>query len=90
MIGRKDAKIAKNAEKEEQEEMTTSATIPMTENEVAKIVVDAGFHIHQTVGPGLLASAYEMILACELTKRGLVVQRQQAVPVVVERPNLVS
>jgi GxxExxY protein len=54
----------------------------MTENEVARQVVDAAYHIHTTLGPGLLESAYEVILAYELEKRGLRVVRQQAVPVV--------
>jgi len=28
----------------------------MTENEIAKIIVDAAFHIHKSLGPGLLES----------------------------------
>ena len=43
----------------------------MTENEIAKIVVDATFKIHVEIGPGLLESVYEVILAHELQKRGL-------------------
>ena len=35
-------------------------------------------------GPGLLESVYETTLAYELTKRGLTVRRQQAMPVVYE------
>lgn len=54
----------------------------MTENEVAKIVVDAAYNIHIKVGPGLLESAYELILEHELRKRGLRVERQVAVPLV--------
>jgi GxxExxY protein len=54
----------------------------MTENEVAKIVVDAAYHIHVKMGPGLLESAYELILDHELRKRGLRVERQVAVPIV--------
>lgn len=54
----------------------------MTENEVARQVVDAAYHIHTTLGPGLLESVYEVVLAYELEKRGLRVKRQQAVPVV--------
>ena len=30
----------------------------MTENEIAKIVVDAAYHIHRRLGPGLFESAY--------------------------------
>lgn len=53
----------------------------MTENEVAKQIVDASYKIHTTIGPGLLESAYEVILSHELSKRGLKVARQQAIPV---------
>ena len=53
----------------------------MTENEIATQVVDAAFKIHTTLGPGLLESVYEAVLAAELTKRGLGVVREQAIPV---------
>jgi GxxExxY protein len=42
----------------------------MTENEIAKIIVDAAFKIHTTLGPGLLESVYESVLAYELKQRG--------------------
>ena len=54
----------------------------MTENEIAKIIVDAAYQIHVRLGPGLLESVYETILAYELKKRGLNVVRQVPVPVV--------
>jgi len=54
----------------------------MTENEVAKIVVDAAYHIHKRLGPGLLESVYEIVLAHVLKKRGLRVKRQVSVPIV--------
>lgn len=54
----------------------------MTENEIAKMIVDAAYHIHVKLGPGLLESAYESVLAYELKKRGLSVVRQQPIPVV--------
>jgi GxxExxY protein len=38
----------------------------MTENEVAKQIVDAAYRIHTTLGPGLLKSVYETVLAYEL------------------------
>jgi len=43
----------------------------MTENEVAKQIVDVAFKVHTTFGPGLLESVYETIMAHELKKRGL-------------------
>lgn len=54
----------------------------MTENEIARQIVDAAYKIHTTLGPGLLESAYEAILAHELQKRGLRVVRQKPIPVV--------
>jgi GxxExxY protein len=54
----------------------------MTENEIAKIIVDAAFQVHKRLGPGLLESVYEVILAHELKKRGLNVKRQVPVPIV--------
>jgi len=56
----------------------------MTENEIAKIVVDCSFKIHTTIGPGLLESVYEEILNKELNKRGLETERQKAMPVIYE------
>lgn len=43
----------------------------MTENEIARIIVDAAFKIHKLFGPGLLESAYLAMLAYELEQRGL-------------------
>ncbi|HZZ71654.1 MAG TPA: GxxExxY protein [Pirellulales bacterium] len=42
-------------------------------------IVDAAFKIHTTLGPGLLESVYEAVLAKELGRRGLYVQRQYPV-----------
>ena len=53
----------------------------MTENEIAKIVVDAAFQIHKGMGPGLLESVYEIVLAHVLKKRGLKVERQVPIPI---------
>jgi len=53
-----------------------------TENEIAREVVDAAFHIHKALGPGLLETVYEVVLARELERRGLAVVRQQPVPIV--------
>lgn len=53
----------------------------MTENEIARVVVDAAFHIHRELGPGLLESVYEAILAHELRERGLTVQQQPRIPI---------
>lgn len=49
----------------------------MTENEVARIIVDAAIEVHRELGgPGLLEDVYEEALAEELRLRGLLVERQ--------------
>jgi len=58
--------------------------IAMTENAIAKEIVDAAFRIHTTLGPGLLESVYDAVLAYELGRRGLRTVRQQPIPVVYE------
>jgi GxxExxY protein len=54
----------------------------MTENELSKIVLDAAFVVHTNLGSGLLESVYEVVLAHELRKTGLVVERQKSMPIV--------
>ncbi len=54
----------------------------MHENEIAKIIVDVAFHIHQRLGPGLLESVYEAVMLYELRKRGLQAENQVPIPVV--------
>ena len=53
----------------------------LEENEIAREIVDAAFHIHAALGPGLLESVYEILLARDLVKRGLPVIRQEPVPI---------
>ncbi|MDQ3250533.1 MAG: GxxExxY protein [Chloroflexota bacterium] len=53
----------------------------MTENEIAKVIVDCAYHIHIKLGPGLLESVYEAVLAHEVRKWGLQVERQVLIPV---------
>lgn len=54
----------------------------MTENELARIIVNVAFNIHSKLGPGLLESVYEEIMYHELTKLGLFVEKQKNMPVV--------
>ena len=56
----------------------------MTENEIAKVVVDRALYIHQGLGPGLLESVYEAVLADDLQRRGLQVERQKSIPIIFE------
>lgn len=52
------------------------AVLIVTENEIAKIIVDAALNVHKALGPGLYESVYEAVLSYELGRRGLKVERQ--------------
>jgi len=54
----------------------------MNENEIAKQVLDGAFLVHTRLGPGLLESVYEVVLAYELRKKGLIVERQKPMPII--------
>ena len=53
----------------------------MTENEIARLIMDEAFLIHRELGPGLFESVYEVVLARQLTDKGLAVERQVPVPI---------
>ena len=53
----------------------------MTENEIARQILDAAFAVHSKLGPGLLESVYEVVLAYELKKRGFTAERQKSMPI---------
>ena len=53
----------------------------MTENEIGTIVVNVAVVVHRELGPGLLETVYEVILARELQDQGLQVDRQVSVPI---------
>jgi GxxExxY protein len=55
---------------------------------IARTVIDSGFKVHKTLGPGLLESAYEHCLAHELLQRGLALRRQVPLPIVYEGAKL--
>ena len=50
--------------------------------EIAKIIVNSAFKVHKNLGPGLLERVYEVCLAYEINKAGLMVQSQIDVPIV--------
>jgi iron complex transport system substrate-binding protein len=49
--------------------------------ELSAVVVDTAFHLHKDLGPGLLESVYEAVLARLLRDQGLSVMRQQPIPI---------
>ena len=53
----------------------------MDANSISREVVDAAVKVHQALGPGLLESVYEQVLAKELIKRNLTIQCQEAISI---------
>jgi GxxExxY protein len=49
--------------------------------ELARVAVDCGLHIHKELGPGLLESVYEILLAERLSRSGCIVERQKLLPI---------
>ncbi|MBK8701893.1 MAG: GxxExxY protein [Saprospiraceae bacterium] len=60
----------------------------MKEQQISKLVFDAGLKVHKNLGPGLLESAYQECLFYELYKMGLKVDKQAALPLVYEEVKL--
>ena len=60
----------------------------MTENELSRVIFNCALKVHQTLGPGLLESAYEECLFYELKKTGLEVQKQKPLPLIYEEVKL--
>lgn len=56
----------------------------MSENEIAKILVDIFLKVHRALGPGLLESVYEEAICYELSKSGINFKRQQGIAVFYE------
>ncbi|MES1997590.1 MAG: GxxExxY protein [Pseudomonadota bacterium] len=52
--------------------------------ELARLSVDAGLKLHKQLGPGLLESVYEALLAERLRRSGLAVERQKILPILFE------
>jgi GxxExxY protein len=50
--------------------------------EITEAIIGAAIEVHRQLGPGMLESVDETVLAYELTQRGLQVERQKAVPLV--------
>ena len=46
---------------------------------LAALAIDCGYRIHHDLGPGLLESVYETLLAAKLARSGIPVERQKKV-----------
>jgi len=53
----------------------------MTENEISKIIFEAGLKIHRKIGIGLYETVYEQCLAYELKNSGLKVEKQKDISI---------
>jgi GxxExxY protein len=53
----------------------------MTENQIAKEILDAAFRVHTKLGPGIFESVYEVTVSYELRKKGLIAERQKPMPI---------
>lgn len=53
-------------------------------NTITGIIIEEAIKIHNDLGPGLLESVYEELLAYRLHKRGMSVKRQTPIPVYYE------
>ena len=49
--------------------------------DLARAVVDCGYKIHVDLGPGMLESVYELILAAKLAALDMKVERQKPIPI---------
>lgn len=50
--------------------------------DIARKIVDASFHVHKELGPGLLESAYQFCLVEELYSRDLQIKKEVPLPLV--------
>lgn len=53
----------------------------MEENEIGRKIIGCAIELHRDLGPGLLESVYEVLLADILIKQGLKVERQVVIPI---------
>jgi GxxExxY protein len=53
----------------------------MEHDEISRVVVECAFELHRELGPGLLESVYEVLMADALRAQGLSVERQKPIPI---------
>ena len=53
----------------------------MTENDIATEIIVSCIEIHRKLGPGLLESVYETVLAHTLAKKNLIVEQQRSISI---------
>ena len=54
----------------------------LIEEQLTEQIIGAAIEVHRELGPGLLESVYEAVMAHELRKKGLIVERQKPMPII--------
>lgn len=60
----------------------------MTENEISTIIIGLAIQVHRALGPGLLENAYKECLYFKIKQRGLLVEKEKAMPLIFEEVKL--
>lgn len=60
----------------------------MNENEISNKIIGLGIDIHQSLGPGLLESAYKECLYYRIQREGIFVEKEKPMPLVYEEVKL--
>jgi GxxExxY protein len=60
----------------------------MTENEISSGIIGSAIKVHQSLGPGLLESAYKECLCFQLLKDGFQVEKEKPMPLIYEEIKL--
>lgn len=60
----------------------------MNENEISNIIIGLSIGVHQSLGPGLLESAYKECLFYRLQKEGIFVEKEKPMPLIYEEVKL--
>jgi GxxExxY protein len=56
--------------------------VSLEENRIGKEIVNAAFHVHKQLGPGLLEKVYEVCFCHVLIQKGFEIKRQLDIPIV--------
>jgi GxxExxY protein len=60
----------------------------MNENEISNKIIGISINIHQSLGPGLLESAYKECLYYRIQKEGIFVEKEKPMPLIYEEVKL--
>jgi len=80
----KNAKILRKERKDNQRLIFSN----MNENDLSKSIIGMAIEIHQSLGPGLLESAYKECLFYRLIKEGFIVEKEKPMPLIYKEVKL--